>query len=287
MSAPPPSWFPDPGRVGWLRWWDGERWTEHVQPAPAVGKPVLGRAAAEQGPRATFFGPGEPVTHAYPPVTDARYAGSPLAHLVADEVRASRSGGDVQIPAEHAAAVEALYQLRAKGGVLGAIAGVGEQLLAETMSGSVPPPRASPAPGPVVTWTAPALGPQDAVGPPRPSDRPGVEGTRGAPTAWMVGAAPVSTVPGMTSAAGRAGYRAAGAAMHGALGALVLWRLVSFIGSGALFVVVGLVVALALPHVAAPLAWTLIGMGVLTMGVGVWDLVGARRSRAREWGPVL
>lgn len=32
----PAGWFPDPGVPGQSRWWDGQRWTEHVQLVPPV-----------------------------------------------------------------------------------------------------------------------------------------------------------------------------------------------------------------------------------------------------------
>ena len=121
MSSPrdavAPSWYPDPQRDGMLRWWDGTRWTEHVQPAPD-GRQTGRRAGGHRRDRpVTCYGPNEPVTHAFPPITDERYAGSPLAEAIAEHVRGDRSGGDVQIPIEHQAAVEAAYQLRKRGGV--------------------------------------------------------------------------------------------------------------------------------------------------------------------------
>jgi hypothetical protein len=39
-----PGWYPDPnGPPGQQRWWDGTRWTEHLQPAPGAG-PTPGAA---------------------------------------------------------------------------------------------------------------------------------------------------------------------------------------------------------------------------------------------------
>ena len=35
---PPPGWYQDPTGPG-LRWWDGNRWTEHHQPAVALPPP--------------------------------------------------------------------------------------------------------------------------------------------------------------------------------------------------------------------------------------------------------
>ena len=31
----PAAWLPDPGQSGYLRWWDGFRWTDSYAPAPA------------------------------------------------------------------------------------------------------------------------------------------------------------------------------------------------------------------------------------------------------------
>ncbi len=49
MSTPEPGWYPDPNPAappGFLRWWDGGRWTEHVQPE---GRPSAA-AARRPGP---------------------------------------------------------------------------------------------------------------------------------------------------------------------------------------------------------------------------------------------
>jgi hypothetical protein len=44
-----PGWHPDPAQPGTLRWWDGVRWTEHVQPAPgSAPAPAAGAPSAFQ-----------------------------------------------------------------------------------------------------------------------------------------------------------------------------------------------------------------------------------------------
>lgn len=48
--AGPPGWYPDPGAHGYVRYWDGTQWTQHVSP---VGPVALG-PAPPGGP----FGPG-------------------------------------------------------------------------------------------------------------------------------------------------------------------------------------------------------------------------------------
>ncbi|KQY46758.1 DUF2510 domain-containing protein [Cellulomonas sp. Root137] len=239
MDAVAPSWYPDPQRDGYLRWWDGTRWTEHVQPGRAPGKPVLGQEVTDAFGPITFYGPSEPITHAFPPITDSRYAGSPLAEALADHVRAGRSGGDVQIRGDEQAAVEALYQLRSRGGVLGAAAGIGEQLLVETLVAR-PGPDAS-APG------------------------------------WMEGPGVGSTAPGMQSAAGRAGYEVVGRTTRGVLTALAIGQLVLALVFCVVFVVGGVVLAVAVPS-ALPAALMLVAMGVLVVGLLVWTAV-RRRSR--------
>lgn len=47
MTTPTPAgWYPDPSGTGGVRWWDGGRWTEHVQQTP----PSTGQPAPPTGP---------------------------------------------------------------------------------------------------------------------------------------------------------------------------------------------------------------------------------------------
>ena len=62
----PAGWYADPGNASAQRWWDGQRWTDFVQP---VGPPAV--AAAE-------------ATHGRPPAAGPRHRGrSSLAGVIA------------------------------------------------------------------------------------------------------------------------------------------------------------------------------------------------------------
>ena len=47
MQAIPPNWYPDPHVPSQMRWWDGQQWTEHVQPTQ---QPTAPPVAAVQDP---------------------------------------------------------------------------------------------------------------------------------------------------------------------------------------------------------------------------------------------
>jgi hypothetical protein len=53
-AAPPPAWYPDPGRRHEFRWWDGSRWTEHVSNRQVIGRdPLPPRGPGPSGVSAT------------------------------------------------------------------------------------------------------------------------------------------------------------------------------------------------------------------------------------------
>ena len=52
VSHPLPGWYPDAQNNALVRWWDGLRWTHHVQPAPRNAHPLPGSPAVTIGQHA-------------------------------------------------------------------------------------------------------------------------------------------------------------------------------------------------------------------------------------------
>ncbi|WP_432504863.1 RDD family protein [Kineococcus arenarius] len=87
MSAPA-GWYPDPSHHAQLRWWDGQRWTEHTHAAPPAGagpdlRKDTGHANPEhQAPRAPHPGPGGLTPYGGSPYGDPS-RGQPSARALA------------------------------------------------------------------------------------------------------------------------------------------------------------------------------------------------------------
>lgn len=74
MTLPPPGWYPDPASADNIRYWDGQSWTDRVQPKtmppPPVGGPApVGpqQAASPQPQGYSVYGPVAPAATARTP----------------------------------------------------------------------------------------------------------------------------------------------------------------------------------------------------------------------------
>ena len=94
VTTTPPNWYPDPHNDAVVRWWDGQRWTEHVQPAAApAAPPTPAQSQAQAGVPVPVEGAQADVTRRKVGRFGARAAARDLAEEN-DQLRASleRSG---------------------------------------------------------------------------------------------------------------------------------------------------------------------------------------------------
>lgn len=64
---PPPNWYPDPKNPAFIRWWDGQRWTESVQANPAAPQINQQTRPVGQAPASAPPAVVTPQTQAEPP----------------------------------------------------------------------------------------------------------------------------------------------------------------------------------------------------------------------------
>ena len=73
MSTPA-GWYPDPSHHAQLRWWDGQRWTEHTHPAAPPGVDLRKDAPAQRDPYGAQPGrQHDPQRGGYGPYGDPSY----------------------------------------------------------------------------------------------------------------------------------------------------------------------------------------------------------------------
>ncbi|MDO4258685.1 MAG: DUF2510 domain-containing protein [Actinomycetaceae bacterium] len=66
MSTPA-GWYPDPEREGFLRWWDGQLWTEHRQPMPTSAPEHSGSQAQDVAAGTSTAGQGQDLSQGQTP----------------------------------------------------------------------------------------------------------------------------------------------------------------------------------------------------------------------------
>ena len=87
MTMPPPGWYPDPASQTNIRYWDGQAWTDRVQPKSIPPPPMPGPPAVQQpaawpayapGPQGSAPAPGD-AYGTQPPQPGASYGTPPQA----------------------------------------------------------------------------------------------------------------------------------------------------------------------------------------------------------------
>jgi len=104
-ALPPANWYPDPQTPSQLRYWDGQRWTQHVHPVEKPAQATGGFAAQE--PQVA----GDPTTQAtqsqagaYTPVIQANPVTTARPHAMPGVQAAGPATGGTLVPGAHSMA---------------------------------------------------------------------------------------------------------------------------------------------------------------------------------------